>query len=557
MQKLERKKKYKDNEPEKTVAFITGLLDHYGIKTEEHYHHIDTADINSCRIEIANEGLAELGIGTNGKGMNREYTRASAYGEFMERLANNYLIPGYDTNNDGIIYLRKEAAAPLIKAICREVFGSNEAVSDFYINDYYGEEIMFLAFDDVMSNKKVYLPVSLVGNLTGSNGMCAGNSREEAVIQGISEIFERQVHFDLIFNKITPPEIPREYFADTDVFERLESLDKAGYKPRILDMSLGKGLPVIGLILYHNGKYRVRLGSDPSPITALERCFTEIFQGFDRIDDELFVSFEEQEYERKSFPASDTDFWYKHFNMGITNGNCWFPFNTVAKGIAPDYEFNGFEHPVSISNEDDLNYYIRIIRRNNKKLYISDRGSLGFPVYYTFIPTYSENMIIDDDGRFFVEKSRCSIEKSKLKRVHSLSRNELLSLADDLVKWFDVYSSANNFANSIFRYCSFEPFHKYKVIAYLYACGGNRTKALEYLDRYFETPAGKTDRQLFVRRNVEEGDIHKCFPPDAWPQCPACDRCGIKEHCHLDRIKELNSHIREATGKNITITWFV
>ena len=549
MKKLERKKKYKDTAPEKTVKFIKRLLEHYGIEIEERYHHIDTADIHSCRIEIANEGIAELGIGTNGKGMNREYTRASAYGEFMERLANNYLIPGDDTNNDGIIYLRKEAAAPLIKAICREVFGSNEEVSDYYINEYYCEEIMFLAFDDVMSNKKVYLPVSLVGNLTGSNGMCAGNSREEAVIQGISEIFERQVHFDLIFNKITPPEIPREYFVGTDICKKLEVLEQAGYPSRILDLSLGKGFPVVGLILYHNGKYRVRLGSDPSPITALERCFTEIFQGFDRIDDNLFVSIEQQEAERKSFQGSDTDFWYKHFNMGITNGNCWFPFNTVTKGIAPDYEFNGFEHPVSISNEDDLNYYFDIIRRNNKKLYISDRSSLGFPVYYTFIPTYSENMIIDDDGRFFVEKSSCSVRKSELKRVHSLNREELLSLADDLVKWFDVYSSANNFANSIFRYCSFEPFHKYKAIAYLYSCGGNRRKALEYLDRYFETPAGKTDRQLFVRRNVEEGDVKKCFPAEEWPQCPDCDRCGIQEHCYLEDLYKLNRRIRETAAK--------
>lgn len=549
MQKLERKKKYKDTAPEKTVEFIKGLLEHYGIKTEEHYHHIDTADINSCRLRIANEGIAELNIGTNGKGMNLEYTRASAYGEFMERLANNYLIPGYDTNNDGFIYLKKEDAAPLIKDYCRKVFGGNEVVSDYFINDFYDEDILFLAFDDVLESRKVYLPFSLAVYLTGSNGMCAGNSREEAVIQGISEIFERLVHFELVFHKITPPEIPLDYFAGTEVSERLGQLDKAGYKPRILDLSLGRGFPVIGLILYHGNKYRVKLGSDPSPITALERCFTEIFQGYDRIDDSLFISMEQQESDREEFKGSDTDFWYKHFNMGINNGSGGFPLNTAAENSAPDYEFKGFEHPVSISNEDDLNYYISIIKRNNKKLYISDRSSLGFPVYYILIPTYSENMITDDDGRFFVERTGCAVRKSGLQRVHSLNNEELLSLADNLVKWFDSYSAANNFVNSIFKYCSFESFHKYKAIAYLYACGGDRTKATEYLDRYFKTPAGKTDRQLFVRRNIEEGDIHKCFPADAWPQCPDCDKCGIKEHCHLEEINKLNRRIRETAAK--------
>ena len=550
MKKLERKKKYKDTAPEKTVKFIKRLLEHYGIEIKELYFHIDTADINSCRIEIANEGLAELGIGTNGKGMNREYTRASAYGEFMERLENNFLLPRYNTNTDGMITLKKEDAAPLIRDYCREVFGDNEAVSDFFLNKFYDEDVIFLAFDDVLNNKKVYFPFSLAGCLTGSNGMCAGNSRDEAVIQGISEIFERLVHLELVINKVTPPEIPREYFAGTDVYDRLESLDQAGYRSRILDLSLGRGFPVIGLVLYHHEKYRVRLGSDPSPITALERCFTEIFQGYDRIDDSVFVSMEQQESDRKAFQGSETDFWYKHFHMGITNGSGYFPLNTVAENRTPDYEFKGFEHPVSISNEDDLNYYISIIRRNNKKLYISDRSSLGFPAYFAVIPGYSENMILNDDGRFFVEKTRCSIEKSKLKRVHSLNRNELLSLADELEKWFEVYSATQKYINDLFDYCRFPRFHKYKAIAYLYACGGNRTKALEYLDRYFETPAGKTDRQLFVRRNVEEGDVKKCFPADEWPICPDCDRCGIKEHCHLDRIRELDSHIREAAGKS-------
>ncbi len=141
--------------------------------------------------------------------------------------------------------------------------------------------------------------------LTGSNGMCAGNSREEAILQGISEVFERQVHYELVLNNIVPPEIDRE-----------------------------------------------------------------VFEGTDR------------------------EYWFKQYNMGINNGSGYFPLNFVLEEGTPDYEFRGFEHPVSVSNEDDLAYYMDIIRRSHKKLYIADRSSLGFPAYYTFIPSFSETTFL-------------------------------------------------------------------------------------------------------------------------------------------------------------------
>lgn len=45
-----------------------------------------------------------------------------------------------------------------------------------------------------------------------------------------------------------------------------------------------------------------------------------------------------------------------------------------------------------------------IIKRNNKNLYISDRSGLGFPAYFTLIPSYSENIIKDDKRRIYRRK---------------------------------------------------------------------------------------------------------------------------------------------------------
>ena len=185
MQKIERRKKYKDKSPKETITYIKGLLDKYGIKVTEEKHHIDIGDINSCRVYISNPGLEKLRIGTNGKGMNEEYSLASAYGEFMERLANNFLLPEVITNDENTFYMNKKDAEPYIKEYCKTVFGDNEVVSDYYLKTITEDKVLFQKFIDVFSNTEVPMPISLIEYLVGSNGMCAGNNREEAIIQAI------------------------------------------------------------------------------------------------------------------------------------------------------------------------------------------------------------------------------------------------------------------------------------------------------------------------------------------------------------------------------------
>ena len=547
MQTIERRKKYKDKSPKETIAYIKGLLDKYGIKVTEKYHHIDIGDINSCRVYISNPGFEKLYIGTNGKGMNKEFSLASAYGEFIERLANNFLLPNVITNDENTFYMNKKEATPYIKKYCQSVFGDNEVVSDYYLETIKDDKVLFQMFDDVFNESETPMPISLIEYLTGSNGMCAGNTKEEAIIQGISEIFERQAIYEIMIQNVIPPEIDKEYFKGTDVYNRLEELEKEGYRFRILDCSMNKDLPVIGLIIYHDGKYRTRFGSDPSPITSLERCFTEVFQGYDDLNDNLFKSLDEQESDRKAFDGTDKEFWFKQYCSEIGNGTGYFPRAFVLENNNSDYEFNGFKHPISKSNEDDLEYYYGIIKRNNKKLYISNRSSLGFPVYFTLIPSYSEIKIREDGGKYFVERRKCFKELKKLNRIYSLNKDELEKLAFNLEIWANKHNSSKQDISDLFNFCDMEQMHFYKAIAYLYACVGNKDKANKYLNKYFETYEGQGDKQLFVRKNVEEASIDKCFPKDKWPICPDCDNCGMKNICHLDDIEILNNKIKEIT----------
>jgi ribosomal protein S12 methylthiotransferase accessory factor len=49
---------------------------------------------HSCRVAVSSDDLYNLNIGSGGKGMSIEYSLASAYAEFMERLQNDFLLSG-------------------------------------------------------------------------------------------------------------------------------------------------------------------------------------------------------------------------------------------------------------------------------------------------------------------------------------------------------------------------------------------------------------------------------------------------------------------------------
>ena len=92
MSKITRKKAYKAREPEGTIDLFRRILkEKLNIVFKEEFF-VGDGEFYSCRISITNNDLEGLNIGTNGKGMTREYALASAYGEFMERIQNLILI---------------------------------------------------------------------------------------------------------------------------------------------------------------------------------------------------------------------------------------------------------------------------------------------------------------------------------------------------------------------------------------------------------------------------------------------------------------------------------
>jgi ribosomal protein S12 methylthiotransferase accessory factor len=246
-------------------------------------------------------------------------------------------------------------------------------------------------FYAVKARETVYLPEDIIKYFTGSNGMAAGNSLEEAIVQGLSEIFERYVQLQMIENKIVPPEIPREEVARfplvASIIEEIEKKER--YRVFVMDCSLGKGLPVVcgGVIDTEKQTLGLKFGSHPDLGVALERVFSEAMQGkpLDR-----FV-----QMNVPNFTSPSHDVMNRHhnsFNMlkiGMGDIPSWLLYDE------PSYAFTPWQDVDSMGNNELMHSMLRLLGGMCNEVYIRDMSYLGFPTVWIYVPAISEITEVD------------------------------------------------------------------------------------------------------------------------------------------------------------------
>lgn len=378
----------KDARPEKTISKIREILDGLGIKTEIVEKTSYKNFWYSNRIEI--EGLPT--IGTNGKGVNEEYALASCYGEFMERLQSGILL-GYlyseheksSEKNDSISGIKK-----IFGNICNDLC-DDEIKNVVELSNEYGESV---EYQDIITNEKCFLPESIVNILCGSNGLAAGNTFEEAYVQGISEICERFVT-QFIYTQEENDKfsvLEESVYKDTKSFSLINAIQNKNYYVYVVDCTLDGLLPVVGVLVFDPSKtkYFFKMGSDPNLDIALQRCITEIFQG---------VSFDINfKLHMNDFFACDKDeqgFWYgenRRFEhtkaevdgTGLLPRSFFRCMNNVKGSIL------GFCRE-DLNNKDAAIFMTNIIKRISKNIFIKNYTNSGFPCIRILIPNMCES----------------------------------------------------------------------------------------------------------------------------------------------------------------------
>lgn len=383
----------KDNIPSNTIQIIKEIINKLKIEVNETYTPADVINKQqeiptvSLRLETKNPYLG----GVNGKGTSIVNATASAYAEFIERLQNFLLL-----ETPWLVEYAKDRFYAKSKLIKYE----NDELQKYFTKkfkenkQYYKKnKYIFLPFYNI-NDKNIYnLPYDIILHTQGSNGMAAGNTVEEACVQGLSEICERYAIKEVFFNKLSLPDIPSDEYIKYDNIKNILKYYKAkGYNVSIKDASLGGLIPVVCSIFEKNDIYTFVFGSQPSLPIAIERTLTEFAQN-NNLDEHITTIQNLPYYSRKKFKYSPIEhithsMFYTRIsfekNKFITD--CFYNDNT-------SYNFSRnawLESNEKITNFDALKFIINKIKSISKNIYIRDVNFLGFPSIYIFIPNMSQ-----------------------------------------------------------------------------------------------------------------------------------------------------------------------
>lgn len=341
---------------------------------------------------------------TNGKGASKKAALASALGEYFERLSTNYFFAdfylGKSIAEGDFVHYPNEKWFPLtgddslpegiLDTRLREFYDPDNALAGSQLIDLQsGNEergICALPFTRQSDNQTVYIPMNIVGNLYVSNGMSAGNTANEARVQGLSEVFERFVKNRIIAERISLPTIPNEIMARyPNVVEAVATLEKEGFPIFCYDASLGGQFPVICVVLFNpqNGTCFASFGAHPDFGVALERTVTELLQGRSLKDLDVFnaPTFDDKEV------AEQTNL-ETHFidSSGLIS---WDLFKDDADYPFVDWNFKG-------TTQEEFATLMGIFNQLDAEVYIADYHHLGVYACRILVPGMSDIYPVED-----------------------------------------------------------------------------------------------------------------------------------------------------------------
>ena len=393
--------RFKEVSPEKTVENIRSILQDAGFEIEETWNESGVENCHSLQVRI--KGVPVLK--SNGKGVTAALARASAYGEFIERLQCGLFLYKYQSiTRDPVMNL--QMYAPDGKYMTMQELVESGEWMDHVIATYGGgltrqnlaklcqiyadtqqDKILTLPFYSLFEDKYVYLPAGLVEHVYSANGCCAGNTRDEAWVHALSEIMERQRMIQLLLSGKSIPQIPEKVLSQYPMaVEILKKIRQNGmYDVQMLDASMGCGFPVIctRIINKQTQGYIVNFAADPILEIAIDRSLTEILQGRNI---HTFGSTHKGvvQEEMKNVPVA-----HNVLNQ-VENNNGVFALDFFAEEITCDTPCMTYTDNSQKSNQELLSEMLDRYRKMGRPVYVRNCSFMGFPSYQLVVPGFSE-----------------------------------------------------------------------------------------------------------------------------------------------------------------------
>lgn len=444
---------YKEREPIKTIEQARSKLANIGIIAKEEWNNIGT-NIFSVQLTVF-----ETSIIANGKGCTKELALASAYGELIERLS--FLLPFrvspffrmfYKVINDRL----KEKDNSLFKYMSFEDWINTEDAEVFFLslqeqskgnslnrnekkayqkfktiwekrkdecfNCFLCAEFKQLKpgtkeSNNIFSEKVMMLPYIILDYYYGSNGMCAGNTEEEALTQGICEIIERYEQKRIILGGYENIfDITDSYLKQNSNINRVNALlKKSGYSIKILECITVFDIPVAAVVIQRrDGFYYVSFGCHPDIFVAAERAIDELFQG----------------YSMETIDLAFTGDYAINLNI-LEEKNNYFNLLKYGVGIYPPgfilgkFPVKQIQHNnIYKTNKHLLNGILSSLNNRGLRVYACKGLELGLFSYHVIILGISEAENILPSN-----KIRCSGIEDIYENLSNITRDEALKLA--------------------------------------------------------------------------------------------------------------------------------
>ena len=424
----------KDLALETTIASLQARLAARGFALEESalLHPVD--GVWSLRLQDRDCPL----LYANGKGATELAARASAWGEFAERLGTHYFWAHYHLG-------ATRAKAPVVHHPREKWFAAgadgnwpvdllNPELHALYNpqgeipasalidlnsgNDARG--ICALPYTRLRDNATTYIPVNIIGNLYVSNGMASGNTLNEARAQALAEIFERAIQSRIIAEGLCLPDVPDDVIARQPRLRAgIDALRAAGFGVLVKDASLGGKYPVMNITLVNPADQGVlsSYGAHPRMEIALERALTELLQGRPL---EALAGLPAPGFDMTEITAVANLEIHFVDSSGVIS---WDFFSDTSDYPFVDWNF-------STTTAADYQWLVDALHAEGKDIYVADFDEQGVYSCRIVVPGFSEIYPLDDLE--WENNSAGNALRPLLARLHDLSVQECTSLLAEL-----------------------------------------------------------------------------------------------------------------------------
>jgi ribosomal protein S12 methylthiotransferase accessory factor len=274
--------------PEETVARFRRRLENLDVEILKEVRRIDNGRLDiPVFFSICGED-AQVLIGTKkqmGKGSSPIQAEASACMELAERFSffsfkndeDNFIVGDYQQMRD--------AGYPVLdpRHLLRSVHDTRHD-ADFVERVLHGIPMQWAWATSLTNGQDTLMPFSWFFAINEFNGPSAGNTYEEAALQGISEVVERHVCALVSHQRIPTPRIDPASVQDPVARELLAKFAANNIELYLNDFSLDTGISTVAAVAVDRSTFPgmseiiFTAGTTPDPEKAIIRAVTEVAQ---------------------------------------------------------------------------------------------------------------------------------------------------------------------------------------------------------------------------------------------------------------------------------------